>query len=295
VSLTKRVRAGRAWLFWAGYLAAMVALVTQNRAGAVGPQIGLVYRYVTDGAMVTVLVLGLVFSAVVGAVESSAPAATAQRVQHPLLRREAALAVVAALLVGSFWSTAQYVHRWHTENEAKAYVAHARSDADRYRGLPIADGEVPEAIVWKVSTPWNLASNLLAPAGIRFEPKVTDRLMALDTTGHLHPATVAGQMRGTRTGDGCGIRGRVQIDLKGDVFDPNQWWLRIGYIASADTPVRVHIGAVTVKAQLSKGLNAIFVPGYGRPRAVELTGLNPSVVLCIGDDVQVGPGVVGLG
>jgi hypothetical protein len=296
-SLTNRVRAGRAWMFWASYLAAMVALVALNRAGAVGPQIGLVYRYVTDGAMITILVLGLVFTRIPGATESSAPAATTRRAPDRSVAREAAVCVGAlAVVVGSFFSSAQYVHRWHSDNAAKAYIQHARSDVDRYGGdVAIADGEVPETLMWKTSTPWNLASNLLAPAGVQLKRQVTDRLMVLDTAGHLRPATVAAQMRGTRPDPGCGIVGSVRIGLTGDVFDPDGWWLRIGYIATGDTSVTVHAGGVTVKTQLLKGLHAIFVPGHGRPSSVHLTGMDSSVRLCIGDDVQVGPGIVALG
>jgi len=296
-SLTERVRVGRAWLFWAAYLVAMVALVTQNRAGAVGPLIGLVYRYVTDGAMITVLVLGLVFTRVPGATESSAPAATTRRAPGRVVVREAALcAAVLAIVAGSCVSTIQYVHRWHTENAAKSYIQHARSDVDRYGSdVAIADGEVPETIVWKTSTPWNLASNLLAPAGVRLKRKVTDRLLVLDEAGHLRPATVAAQMRGTRSGPGCDIVRAVRIGLEGDVFDPGNWWLRIGYIATADTGVTVQAGDVTVKTHLSKGLHALFVPGHGRPSSVLLSGMDESVRLCIGDDVQVGPGIVALG
>jgi len=296
-SLTQRVRAGRAWVFWACYLAAMVALVTQNRAGAVGPLIGLVYRYVTDGVMVTVLVLGLAFCAVPGAVESSAPSDPAERGVRPSPARAAVFAAaVLALVASCLWNSAVYAHRWHTQNAAKTYFAHARSDVDRYGGdQVIGDGELPETIVWKVSTPWNLASNMLAPAGIRFDRRVTDRLMVFDETGHLRPAVVAAQVRGTRTGSGCGITGEVRIGLTGEVFDPGNYWLRIGYIASGDTPVRVRIGDVSVDARLDKGLHALFVPAHGTPTTLELTGLKRTVQLCIGDDVQVGPPVVGLG
>lgn len=290
VALTRRVRAGRALAFWLAYMATTVVLVSTARAVAVGPAIGLVYRYSTDAVPLTVLTLGLAFMTLPGAMESSEPrpAAATARPKYP--RAAIAFVALVVFIAGCAVSSVDYVNRWHTSNAARNFIDHARSETLRVGpDVAIGDTEVPDTLLWKVSSPWNLTSNFLAPTGIKLNRRVTDELFVFDEQGYLRPSWVAPHMHGTRTGMGCNIRGAVRMRLVGELFDPNSWWLRIGYISATDTPVVIHVGDIVVQTQFAKGLHAVFIPGHGRPDAVELSGLADDAMLCIGDDIQLGP------
>jgi hypothetical protein len=320
-SLVRRTRAGRAWVFAVLYMVVMVALVAQGRAFVVGPAIGLVYRYLTDGVPLAVLVLGLAFAELRGAVESSAPRpahehhaaesspARPARESHAVApgtarrthRARVGLAgrlvpvLLAGVLVGCGYSTMTYVPRWHSENQGRTYFAHVQGDAERLGPVPIADNPVPATIILPFSYPENMASRILAPAGIALrEPEVSDRLLAIDNLGYLRQAVVVPQMRGDRKPDPkcqrlIGPGTSTTIRLGGGLFDPSRWWLRIGYIASRESPIVVRVDDRVVPTQVQPGLHAIFVHGNGLPREVELSGLATGVALCLGDDVTVGP------
>lgn len=290
VALTRRVRAGRAVVFWLAYMATTILLVSTARAVAVGPAIGLVYRYSTDAVPLTVLTLALAFMTLPGAMESSEPRPAAATARPGYSRAAVGGVALVVFLAGCAVSAVDYVNRWHTSNAARSFIGHARSEVDRLgTDVAIGDTEVPDTLIWKVSSPWNLTSNFLAPTGIKLNRRVTDELYVFDEQGYLRPGRVAPHLHGTRTGEGCDIRGRVRIRLVGALFDPRTWWLRIGYIAASDTPVVIRAGDVAVQTRLTKGLHAVFIPGHGQPDAVELSGLADGALLCIGDDIQLGP------
>ena len=299
-SLVRRRRAGRAWFFALLYLAVMVLLVAQGRAFVVGPAIGLVYRYLTDGVPLAVLVLGLAFCELRGAVESSQRRPGEARSRLPAVRRAVVPVLVGVVVAGCLFSTLTYVPRWHSENEGRAYFTHVRAEVDRLGPVPIADNPVPSTIILPFSYPENLASRMLAPAEIDLhQPEVSDRLFAIDNGGYLRQAVVIPQMRGDRAPDARCRRlirhdTTTRIRLEGTLFDPNNWWLRIGYIASAESPVVIRIDDRVVPTRLQPGLHAVFIHGRSAPRTLEISGLAPGVALCLGDDVTIGPVEPGL-
>jgi hypothetical protein len=65
------------------------------------------------------------------------------------------------------------------------------------------------------------------------------------------------------------------------------WWVRIGYIATAASPVRVTTGDSTYATTVEPGLHALYVRGGGQFDRVLISGLVEDVSLCT-NDVTVG-------
>ena len=65
------------------------------------------------------------------------------------------------------------------------------------------------------------------------------------------------------------------------------WWLKIGYLSSADSPVTVEAGGTVVEAEVMTGLNDLYVKITGSFDSVHIDGLDPGVVMCV-DTIEVG-------
>ena len=284
-----RVRTLRAWVLLAGYLLALLALLVNSRAPVYGAVIGLEYRYLTEAACILALVVGLVFLPVRGAVESSAPR------PEPLLRirvRPVVTAVlVTAVCVSGVVTTLPYVHRWHTENASHGYLTTLQRQLRDHGTVDLADQEVPDAVISGMFAPANQLRRLLPllDASAQF-PTSTSSLVQVAEDGSLRRATIDAAVvsePGPR-GD-CGWlvheRGRT-IPLTGGAF-PWTWWVRIGYLASADSRVVVSAGDTTEETRVLRGAHSLFVRIEGGFDEVEISGLDRGVALCV-DTIEVG-------
>jgi hypothetical protein len=145
-SLRHRRAAWRAWAIGAVAIALTVALMARTRLGFLGPEIGLVLRYVTHLAWILPLV-------VVAALARRRPGDPLPADLPPVPPRAFGLAagVVAVVVVASLATSRQEV-RAHGGVQTRAWVAElretsaplARAGAFRPR---VADGPVPEAVV----------------------------------------------------------------------------------------------------------------------------------------------------
>jgi hypothetical protein len=284
----------RAWVLLVGYLVALLALLVGSRGPRFGPVIGLEYRYLTDAACVVALCLGLAFLPLPGAPGSSRPR------PEPLLRLRVpdpvVLALVAVVAASGVVSSAVYTGYWHRDNASQSYLHRLGADLAAEGAVDLVDAKVPDDVMSHLAFPNNTVRRMTRLLSDRVSyPETTSRLGAVAADGSLRAADIA---RGTVSRPGprgdCGWPvgdGGRTIPLQGRAFDYD-WWLRIGYLSSSGSPVRVRAGSSQLMAQVYAGLHSLYVHVRGGFDAVRIEGLDPGVTLCV-DTIQVGTPVPG--
>ncbi len=289
----RRHRTGRGWLILLGYSLVTFGLLATTRGQLYGALAGLEYRYLTDVAPVLVLVIGLVFLPLPGAPGSSAPR------EDPLLRWQAGprtvAAVVAAICLGGTVSTAGYVYYWHHDHAGASYVRALRDSLDQQGAVPdLVEQVVPATVVPEYAAPGNLSSRFLQLFGTDAAfPDSSDNLQIIDGYGRLHPVTLDVQAKALRgPAPDCGwivTPPGVTIPLDQAVGD-GEHWMRLGYLASDETPLTVSAGPTSVDTTARAGLHQLFVRAEGPFGRVTLHGLESGAALCV-DSIDVGEAV----
>ncbi len=285
----RRERTLRAWVLLGGYLAADYLLLLTTRAQVFGSVSGTEYRYLTDAACATVLALGLASMELRGAEQTSRVRA------EPLLTRPvSARAVAAATIVvaaSGLWSSVTYARLWHTEHPTEEYLSAAVDSAEDLERVDLANQTVPADVMAPLSAPYNTTEALLPMLTPAAEfPVATDRLHVLDATGHVVEAELRGgtsSLPGPVPGCGWKVQESTRtIPLRGPTLDL-PWWLRMDYLASGDTAVRVQAGETDRVVDLQRGLNTVYVQADGAFPAISLGGLDPGVTVCV-DEITAG-------
>jgi hypothetical protein len=80
--------------------------------------------------------------------------------------------------------------------------------------------------------------------------------------------------------------GRIVVPLNGSAYVWG-WAVRVGYLASKDTPATIVLGTDRQHVQLHEGLGEVYLPMSGGGKEVRVEGLSPDASVCVGD-VQVG-------
>ncbi|MCW2867301.1 MAG: hypothetical protein JWR20_1489 [Marmoricola sp.] len=288
----RRRRTLRAWGLLAVYLVALLALLVTSRVAAYGADLGLQYRFLTDAACVLTLALGLAHLPLLGAHESSEERA------EPVLRvglpPAATVLVVGLVLVSGVVSTVGYVAYWHHDNPSTAYAHNLEQDLRTQGRVDLADLAVPPGVVDPLVAPVNLLSRFvtLMPNQARF-PRATSALDVVDGNGQVRPALVRATLASAPGPEpGCGWRvtsAGLTIPLDARAVD-YPWWVRIGYLSSASSPVRVSAGDLSVPTEVRAGLHSLFVRLDGSFSSVQVEGLTSGTTVCV-DTVQVGDAV----
>lgn len=284
-----RRRSLRALWFPAFFLGCNIVLVLAGRASYVGALISLDYRYQGELAAVTAIALACAALPIRGAVETVEVTGSSQLLDHPQ-RVTALVAVVSAL--GTV-SSVQYARHWQSAAPAEGYFQHLLGDlATKPAPVPLIDASLPPNVMFGLGYPENALSHLLHDYGdeTRFVDVATDHVDMVDHRGHVVPAYVPDTRHG-RPGpsEQCGYRVRSQpvtVRLDGPVAFGG-WWVRIGYIATGASPVRVTTGDTTYPTTVEPGLHALYVRGGGQFDRVRISGLVEDVSLCT-NDVTVG-------
>lgn len=288
IALTRR-RSLRAWALFTLVALADFLLLYLTRFGSLGPSIGLDYRYLADTSCVLALSLGLATMPLLGAAESSETRST------PLLRLRMSPRLMAAgtvlVVLSGLVSAFRYAHLWHTEHPGADYVRNAQADLGTTVEFDMADQVVPGSVMPPFLYPDNESERLLSLMSplVAF-PDASAKLHALTRAGNLRPADLDVAVRSRRGPDPeCGWRlvspgGRVELEET--AFD-YVWWLRIEYLGSADSAVRVSAGDSSISTEIRAGLNTLWVRVEGSLDAVQLDGLEPGVTLCV-DQIEVG-------
>lgn len=286
----RRERTLRAWAMLAVYLLADFTILLTTRAPVVGAVTGFEYRYLTDSACALALAVSLASMPILGALQSSTP--RAQPLLTRGLPRRFVVAAVALIVVSGTASATAYARMWHSENVGEHFLGTAVSSMEGRDEVDLADQDVPPTVIAPFGHPYNRTRILLPLLTTTAHfPEATDQLNILDEDGAVQPADldVAASSLPPPV-DGCGWRvasaGRsIPLERPTNGFS---WWLKIGYLASGDSAVRVTAGTSSVETEVFRGLGDLFVYVDGGVfDEVRLDGLDPGVTLCI-DAVDVG-------
>lgn len=284
----RRERTLRAWLFLAAYVGADYLLLLTTRAQAVGAISGTEYRYLTDAACAVVLALGLATMELRGAEEASR-----ERDEPVLTRRIGTVPTVVALLVvgaGGVWSTASYARVWHDRNPGKDFFTTALAGLDGEDRVDLANQVLPQRVTGALDPVYGSSRGTLPllSRAARF-PDVSDDLHVLAADGSVVPATID-QATTTTPGPvaGCGwsLPREHTLPLEARAFE-RDWWLRVDYLASADSGLSVTAGGTTRVASLRRGLHQVYVTVDGTFDEIEVGGTDEGVTVCI-DRIVVG-------
>ncbi|MBD3925923.1 hypothetical protein IEZ26_14955 [Nocardioides cavernae] len=284
----RRLRTGRAFLLFLGYVGGTFVLVLAGRATALGATLGTDARYLSDIPLIAALCLGLAFIDL-----PDAPGSSAQR-ERPLVAavpRPVGVGLLVVVLVGSVVSSIGYVRPWHRDNAAHAFFDTVRAEVESRGRTEMVDRVVPEDVMSQLAAPAN-SFQFLAPLvtdAIHF-PDVSSDLAIVGDDGSFRQVVIdrgVDSVPGPLAGCGWKVteKGR-RIPLAGDAFD-FVWWARIGYLSSNDSPVTVTAGQNRVQTSVRSGLNNLYLRLEGGFDHVTIDGLDPGTTLCV-DTVEVG-------
>jgi hypothetical protein len=283
-------RHGTNALFLPGFfLLADVLLVTAGRSSFVGAQIALEYRYQGELAAVTAIALGCAVLPIRGAVDQVV------HVRDSALFDDATRVglVCAVVCTLGLISSTQYVAHWHHGDFAKRYFSSALADLEREsKPIALVDGQVPNEILWALGYPTNTHSHLLRQfPQARFVDVATDQLHTIASDGRVLPVQIPPVRTSVaRPQSSCDYRVSTkgaEIPLTGAVAFGG-WWVRIGYFASARSPVVVRAGGKEYHTMIEPGLHSLyFAAGPEVFDSVAITGIQDGATLCT-DDVAVG-------
>jgi hypothetical protein len=199
--------------------------------------------------------------------------------------------VVAVSVLGLYSSTL-YVLHWHDSDGSRAWVERVTSTLDGAKdAVPLVDSPVPASVTNGYRYPENLQSRVLArQRNAGWTLVATDELNMIDDSGRIVSAGITTTRTGVPgsqpgcgyfvTGDGATIALDAPVAFGG-------WWVRIGYLASGDSSVRVTAGGRSVATTVRSGVHALYFLGGEEFDSVTISGLASSVRLCT-DDVTVG-------
>jgi hypothetical protein len=287
----------RAWWLVGGIVVIDIALITGIRAGSVGADIALAYRYLTDTIAVTAMALALATLPLRGAVETLAPTRTS-----PFLDVPKRVAVATAVVTGlGLFSSYSYAQGWHDDDHTRRYIDTVRADlAGVEEPLPMADGPVPQWMIWGASYPYNQVSRVLRPLDdkMAFPRASTDHLYMVDDKGHIRPAAVDPERRSvgavdqSPSLDQCPLRVRqtgLQVALDGGVHGAG-WWIRVSYAAGTKDAgrMRVTAGDSSYDVEIEPGYRSLYLrTDEGRFDTVGFQSLTPGSKPCV-SGIEVG-------
>jgi hypothetical protein len=264
----------------------VLVLLTQQLGG----QAPLVfdYRFQADMAVMTTLALAAMTMPVIGATASSSRRSDSELLDHP----PRVTALVAATVVLAIVSTVGWVTAWHSDRRSQRWVQTVTGSLERSPGpIPLADRVVPAHVMAPIDGSGGLASRLFAgEPNAEWVTVNTDTLHGIDDAGRVLPVIVPALHRGVPGPvPDCGYRlgaGQTVIPLDTAATEPGLW-LRIGYLSSASSPVRLTLGDRTVETTVQPGVHALFVRPGSTFDTVRVSGLSDQVTVCT-DDITVG-------
>ncbi|MEV6693146.1 hypothetical protein AB0M35_16905 [Micromonospora sp. NPDC051196] len=202
--------------------------------------------------------------------------------------REAVTVVLVLVLVavglGTVWTTARYGDEWAAKS-GRSYIDTVRIEmASAPPDTVFFDAPVPDNVVPRLSSPYNLQSRFFRAFGTRptFVDE-TDNASILDDLGRIQVATIVGSTIQPGPQEGCGYlvdTGKtVRMPLTEPRFEWN-WVVRIGYLSSADGTATLRLGDGVAQFPIRKGLNQHFFRITGGGDTVELAVTSGEVSLC---------------
>jgi hypothetical protein len=246
------------------------------------------YRFQGEMAAISAIALATMTMPIPGATTSSARRSPSELLDHRA-RVTALVAVTSAL---ALFSTVGWTRIWHSDTRAQDWVQTVtRSLDDATAPVPLVDRVVPGIVMPAIDRSGGLASRLFVrDRNADFVSVSTDTLRAIDDGGRLLPVVVPALHAAVPGPDpSCGYRiasGPTTISLDGPATGEGLW-VRIGYLSTGASAVRVTVGDRTVDTTVQPGLHALFVRAGSSFDSVQVSGLSDPTTLCT-DDVTVG-------
>ena len=264
-------------------------LLLAVRAAAFGPDVAREYRFFTDLAPFVALAVGLAFMRLPGAVQSS------RAREEPLLLvrlgPRALVPLVAVVCVSGLVSQTLYARTFHGAVASKAYMHNLEQGLEAHGKVALVDRVLPENVAPSLIAPWNRVSVMtgLLSDKVTF-PEATPSLAVVADDGTLREADMEVVLRsepGPTEGCGWPVQATaVSIPIEATALDI-AWWLRIGYLASDDSPVTVTAGDSSVDSTVPAGLGSLWVRVTGTFDRVQISALDEGVSMCV-DTIEVG-------
>lgn len=275
-----RRHCGVIWWLILAYLVANAAAMIMGRLNAATPGLlSLSLRYYADMPVVVALAMALVWVAPVRTDLAR------RRVLTPQGRRVIAVGSAAAFLVASMWSTVSFTRAWE-KSPTEQYLATARASLAEAGDVPLLDQGVPNAVLWALVHPYNLASHVFAPLGdsARFA-RTTTQLRQLDESGRLVDARMD-TMRSIEPGpmENCGhgvsTRRTTVVPLDGPLVALD-WTIQLNYLAGDDGVLEVSLDGEGLRVPVAKGPNTVYVRLVGGGDQLRLRSATPGVAICV--------------
>jgi hypothetical protein len=300
-SVMRSHRAIFAWMIIGGYELVNTMLLAISRTPLFGPVIGSEYRYSTDAAVVAIVFGCMAFLPLRTDFSGDRPLQLIRRRRPGSARRspvaygEAGVAGLAcsALIVSGMVSTSRSEPFWHN-TAGQQFFLNAEKDIRRAgRSIPIADEDIGARVQGGLLLAYNSPSSMFAgfqPTPTFLKPgNSSAALYVADEKGHIRMATIVGLTNRPGPNKTCGYRvgpSRTVIPLSKRTL-PWRWTVRVGYISTGESTSSVTAGFITTPVHIHRGLNALYVMGFGDFDTVTIGPLQDGVSLCT-DDVQVG-------
>jgi hypothetical protein len=286
--LRHRDHAARALALPVVFLIVDVVLVLLTRTVGTGPGLVLDYRFQGEMAGVTAIALACMSMPIAGAAVSSSRRSSSELLDHG----GRVTALVAAITAVAILSTIGFVTTWHSDDRGRHWVQTLSGTLMAAPApVPLVDRVVPDFVMAHLIPAEILASRLFVrEENADWVSVSTDRLNAIDDAGRVLPVIIP-PVRTAVAGPvaGCGYHlgsTPITIALNGPVTEDGLW-LRIGYLSSGASPVRVTAGDRTVNTTIQPGLHALFVRAGSSFDSVRISGLSDPTFLCT-DDVTAG-------
>jgi hypothetical protein len=285
-----RPQAARALWLPAFFLAANAVLLAAGRSLG-GPQLGYEYRYIGELSAVTAVALAFAIMPILGATQPVHVTHPSRLLDH---RRTAGVATVVVAVLATI-STWQYVTNWHDDEPGKPYFQNlAESARSMPPGTQVIDSTVPDVLIWALNYPNNLVSRILAPLHSRldFATVATDRVDIVGPDGRFRQAVIFPTRRGVEPAHRTQCPHRVDHRVRTIRLDGplayGGWWVRVSYLATADSAVTVSAGGMTQLTSVRSGVHDLyFATGGDRFDSIRIGGLLGGAYLCT-DDIVAG-------
>ncbi|TCB98862.1 hypothetical protein E0H26_05415 [Micromonospora zingiberis] len=192
--------------------------------------------------------------------------------------------VLVAVCLGTVWTTSRYGDEWAAKS-GRSYIETVRIEiASAPPDTVFFDAPVPDNVVPRLSSPYNLQSRFFRAFGTRptFVDE-TDNASVLDGLGRVQVATIVGSTIQPGPQEGCGYLVSTGQTVRMPLNEPRfqwHWVVRIGYLSSADGTARLRLGDGVAEFPVRKGLNQRFFRIVGGGDTVELTVTSGEVSLC---------------
>jgi hypothetical protein len=283
VTCVRRRGAPVVWLLVAGHAAVSAGLMVLGRYHEdIADELPRMLRHFADSSVVVAVALALVLTAPLRERRETQPWLT------PRGRRILLPAAAALFVVSSLWSTVTFTGTWQ-DKLPEDYLRTARGSLAEAANVPLLDQEVPGEVLWAVSYPNNLASQIFAPLDERPDfTTVAPSLRVLDDSGRVVDAVIEPRQAleaGPVPECGWAVSGEgvVHARLRGPLMSWG-WTVRLDYYASRFGVLHVSLSTgEAVRMHVARGMHTAYLRLDGGGEDLRLHAASDDLSVCITD------------